>query len=506
MKKLITLMLAVMLALLAVVPAFAQDEEMADNPYDAITAEELEGATIDFWYQHSRFREVQLQAMIAVFNNPDVALDDFLATVDAEVEEAEQERLGEIIENLRDVARTYNPYGIQVNGSYQGGYGDIFNKMTLGLVAGGEDLPQIVVAYQNQSATYQIDNGLVDMTPLVTSDSYGLPAEDVTDFFTGFYNADIFPTFGGARLGFPPNRSMEVMYYNVDWLAELADAGAISFEGPPTTPDQFREAACAASANPFSGAASDVEPIGYQLSVDASRFASWTFGFGGDIFDYEANQYSLNSEAAVEAMSFLQGLFEDGCAREITERFGDQADFGAGTTLFTVGSSSGLPFYQSAVEGAYETVDAEPFEWSVSAVPHVTEEPVQNIYGASVSVVRSTPVQELASWIFIKYYTSPEAQAEWAQASNYFPVRQSVADGLQGYFEANPAYEKAFDLLEYGTTEPPVPGYDTIRDDIGQSMAFIVEDTGLDPIDELTALNDAANDELADLLADIEDN
>ena len=54
-----------------------------------------------------------------------------------------------------------------------------------------------------------------------------------------------------------------------------------------------------------------------------------------------------------------------------------------------------------------------------------------NVYGASVSMGRSTPERELATWIFIKYYTSPESQAKWARASNYFPVRQSVADGLE---------------------------------------------------------------------------
>jgi multiple sugar transport system substrate-binding protein len=78
----------------------------------------------------------------------------------------------------------------------------------------------------------------------------GLSEEDQADFFPGFFNADVFPTFGNQRLGFPPNRSMEVMYYNMDWLAELFEAGAISFEGAPQTPEQFAEAACAAVENP----------------------------------------------------------------------------------------------------------------------------------------------------------------------------------------------------------------------------------------------------------------
>lgn len=494
MKKFTLFVVALLVAMLAVVPTFAQDRD-----YDAIDPAALEGVTVDFWYQHSSFRAVQLEAMIAVFNNPDVDVDEFLATQDAELEESEVARIGEIIEGLRDVAREYNPYGIVINGSFQGGYGDIFEKMLLGIEAG--ELPQLVVAYQNQAATYELDSAILDMTPLVQSEQWGLTAEEADDFFEGFYNADVFPTFGGARLGFPPNRSMEMLYYNSDWLAELEAAGAISFSGPPQTPEQFREAACAAVDNPYSNAAGEGQSLGYQLSVDASRYASWTFAFGGDIFDYEAGEYDLNNPGAVEALTFLQGLFADGCAGFVTERFGDQAAFGRGELLFTVGSSSGLPFYGLAVNGAYEDVDAEPFTWSVAPVPYVTETPQQNIYGASVSIVESTPEQELATWIFIKYYTDARVQRYWAEASNYFPVRESVAGELteSGYFEANPAYQTAFELLEFGRTEPPVPGYDFVRTDMEETMAFLMENTDADVEQALTELEARANDNLMEL-------
>ncbi len=89
------------------------------------------------------------------------------------------------------------------------------------LVAGPEELPNLVVAYQNQAATYQLGGMLVDMRELVDSEVWGLSEEEKSDFFPGFYNADLFPSFDNARLGFPPHRSMEVMYYNADWLAEL---------------------------------------------------------------------------------------------------------------------------------------------------------------------------------------------------------------------------------------------------------------------------------------------
>ncbi|GIV79376.1 ABC transporter substrate-binding protein [Litorilinea aerophila] len=403
------------------------------------------GQTVTFWYQHTQEREEALQQIIADFNET-------------------------------------NEWGITVVGEYQGGYGDIFNKMLN--VLNTSEAPNLVVAYQNQAATYQLANGLIDMNPLVNSPKWGLSEEEQADFFPGFFNSDIFPSFGNQRLGFPPNRSMEVMYYNLDWLQELG------FDGPPQTPEEFKEAACRAVEQPFSKGVGDAPSMGYQLSVDASRFASWTFAFGGDIFDYENNRFTYDSEAAQAAMTFLQGLFNEGCATLVAEQYGDQTDFGNGRLLFTVGSSSGLPFYRSVVD------EGAQFNWSVGPLPHTTPDPVMNIYGASVSIPRTTHEQELAAWLFVKYYTSPEVQATWAKASNYFPVRQSVAESMADYFEAEPAYKAAFDLLPYGVSEPPVPGYDFVRDMIEQKMAAIMD--GADVAATLAEANEEANAILAE--------
>lgn len=446
MVKRFSLFTVFLMALVAVVPAFSQEEAVDYETVDPA------GQTVVFWHQHTRAREEQLNKIVADFN----------AT---------------------------NEWGITVEASNQGSYDDIYQKITSIIASGGEGMPSLVVAYQNQAATYQLTDSLVDLNPLVNSATWGLTEDEQTDFFSGFFMSDVFPTFDGQRLGLAPNRSMEVMYYNAAWLAELRDAGAISFDGPPTTPEQFTEAACAAAANPFSTATGDAaNSIGYELSVDASRFASWTFAHGGDVFDVETGDYTLDSDAAAEAAAFLQNLYTNGCARTVTESFGDQTNFGAGTTLFTVGSSSGLPFYETAVtEGA-------AFEYSVAAIPHTSEEPRQNLYGASVSIPKTTPEQELAAWLFVKYYTTPEVQSAWAVASNYFPVRASAAESTEVADELtnNPIYATAFSLLPFGMAEPATPGYDAVRKEMENAMVAIVE--GADVAETLEALNTTAND------------
>lgn len=399
--------------------------------------------------------------------------------------EAREAAMQKIVDGFNET----NEYGITLTAEYAGGYGDIYTKMLA--ILNTPDVPDIVVGYQNQIATYQLADSFFDMNTVINDPVYGMPQEDQDDFIPAFFEQDVYPLYGNQRLGLAPNRSMEVMYYNLDWLKELG------YDAPPTTVEEFREMTCKAAQTPFSGAKAEGS-MGYQLSVDTSRFASWTYAFGGDIYDPTTNQYTLNSPAAVEAFKFLQGLFADGCARLVSEKYGDQSDFGNGTLLFTVGSSSGLPYYDKAVaEGA-------AFEWSVAALPTNGGEPKQDIYGASVSIPKSTPERELAAWIFLKYYTSPEVQKLWAEASGYFPVRQSVADMMADYMAANPTYKTAWDLLKYGAFEPAVPGYDFVRDEIEVVMAAVVDDATLDVQVEFDKLNEKGNQILADQLQQVQ--
>ncbi len=388
--------------------------------YDTTVYGDLEnldpsGQTVTYWYQHSRSREEALQAMI----------DDFNAT---------------------------NEWGITVQGEYAGGYGEIYNKVIAGIPAG--EVPDMAVAYQNQAATYVTQGALVELTPYINSETWGFTEEELNDFFPFVEQGDYLPQFDG-RYGFAPNRSMEVLYYNEDWLAELG------YDHPPRTWDEFQEMACAAS-DPDAGT------YGYEFSIDTSTFADMLVNQGGMMLSADATSWAFGDEHGLEVLNYLQDLFNQGCAILETERYGDQADFGSGKVLFTISSTSGLPYYRSAVaEGA-------GFNWSISPIPTALDAPHPDIYGASLSIFQTTPEKQLAAWLFIKWFTEPEQQARWARASNYFPVRASAADLLTDYFAENPQYEKAFSFLTYEPAiEPGVAGYDECRDAIGDMLGAV---------------------------------
>jgi multiple sugar transport system substrate-binding protein/sn-glycerol 3-phosphate transport system substrate-binding protein len=398
---------------------------------------DLKGTVITYWYQHSQARETALQTMIARFN------------------------------------RT-NTWGITVKGEYAGGYSDIANKMTAG-IAGGTT-PDLVVAYQNDAATYEMSDALVDLTPYVADPQFGLSKAELADFFPGFLAQDVNGQFGNKRLGWPPNRSIEVLFYNADWLKALGIAA------PPTTWDEFYADARKAT-DPAKGT------CGYDISLDASNVFAQVIGRGGDFQAADGSGYTLDTPQLKACFALFQKMYKEGCAKKIGDQYGDETDFANRKVLFTMNSTAGIPFYDAAIKKGSKGA----FNWSVAPVPHTTAKPVLNIYGSSVSVVKSTPQRQLAAWLFLRWMSEPEQQAEWTRVSNYFPVRKSTARQLGDYFAKNPQFAAAWSALNAGDqkAEPPYMGYEQVRDAISAAYNAVLDGADIDST--LAALNEKAN-------------
>jgi multiple sugar transport system substrate-binding protein/sn-glycerol 3-phosphate transport system substrate-binding protein len=336
-----------------------------------------------------------------------------------------------------------------------------------------------------------LNQGLADLDVYLNDPTWGLSEDEQADFFASFFTQSVHPVFDNQRLGFPPNRSMEVLYYNQTWLEELG------FDGPPTTPEEFREMACTAAEANGDGTG------GYILRDDASAMASWTYAFGGDILSEDGTGYLLNGPATVEALTFLKGMYDDGCAYFFTEGF-PNPEFAARRALFTQGSSSGMPFYAGDIATVAEEAGREPDVWGVTAIPHTTADPVMNVYGGDVMITANSPEQMLAAWEFIKWYTSPEVQARWVEISGYFPTRAGTEEYLGGFIAESPIgsqFESSLALLPFATYEPQLISYQAVRDAMQEAFNAIMQ--GADIQATLDDLNETANALQAELMAEI---
>jgi multiple sugar transport system substrate-binding protein len=369
------------------------------------------GQTITYWYQHATSRDTAMKALIAEFNSE-------------------------------------NPWGITVRGEYAGGYNDIYNKMVAAIAA--DQPPDLVVAYQNQAAGYQVSGALADLEPYVRDSKWGL-GRDYADYVEGFITQDVNKQFGGMRLGFPPNRSIEVLYYNITWLKAL---GATL---PPATWAQF-EALCQKATNPAKGT------YGYSLDpFDASHLFAFVISMGGDIAKADGSGYQFNTPQMRYVMSLMKRLYDKGWAKKNAKQYDYQNEFGNGQSLFSISSTSGINYYDSVVKKS-----KAPFDWNVGAVPQAvaTAKPAIDLYGASVSVPLTTPQKQLAAWLFIKWFSEPEQQAKWTEVSGYFPVRKSATPLIADYLAKNKVFAGAWKLLNAASlkAEPPYAGYDLVRD------------------------------------------
>ena len=418
----------------------------------AITASDIEnanpeGQTVEFWVQYS---DERLDAMMA------------------RAERFEKET------------------GIKVNITYKGHYGKVQSAMMT--TAGTSDQADVARGYGNAAADmYQI-GAAMDQTILAESKKWGVTQSDIDDWganwtvgFSAYFD-------GNPKLLHEVGKSLEVVYYNKDWLNELGLS-------EPQTPAEFAEAACAATNSTFSGRVGDTASLGYEIDTDASNFAAWVFAHGGDVFDYDAGQYILNSSEAVAAMEFIQGMANKGCAQVTRDKYADQQYLGLGSNLFALSSTSGITYFQKAIEEGYNG------QWEISKVPHITKNPVMNLYGGGLIMGNTGNVDKMvAAYQWMKYISNTENSAVWSTESGYGFVRTSSADHplIQAKRNELPQYDRSLGLIQYGKGEPSVPAYYSVRGEIEKAYAAIIN--GDDIMSTLNALNDEANAILADAI------
>jgi multiple sugar transport system substrate-binding protein/sn-glycerol 3-phosphate transport system substrate-binding protein len=376
----------------------------------------------------------------------------------------------DLLQEMLDQFSASNPYGIKARPEIAGAaYPDVYNKVNAAIQAGQP--PEISVAYQNQAAFYRNQNAVIDLTPFMKSKKYGLSDEDAKDYFQAFLDSDANPQFQGERLGFPTQRSMEVMYYNADWLAQLG------YTEVPKDWKTWEEAACKASDAAQNRA-------GWAFRHDASNFASQVFARGGRILAIDGSAYAFNSEAGVETVAMIQRLFKNKCAVEIptAERNGEQNRFANGQVLFVFASSSGMASYQESVS------KGSNFKWDIALLPN-NGKPAVNLYGASASVYKTTPEKELAAWLVIKHLGEKAQTVKWATSTGYLPVRASAKNDVIETYKKDPrwgpaadSYAKMFDWAQFAMVESPVAGYDPVRELIDKEiMTRVVTDFSVEP-------------------------
>ena len=126
--------------------------------------------------------------------------------------------------------------------------------------------------------------------------------------------------------------------------------------------------------------------------------------------------------------------------------------------MYAIGSLSGIP----SQEDSFADISSKD-EWTVLPFPSPKNEPGIPVYGPAFQILESDPEKQLASWLAIKWFTSPENQARLAEASKMAPVRLTSLEQLDKLTSTYPQWAKSVELLDQANPEPAYKSWRIVR-------------------------------------------
>lgn len=335
---------------------------------------------------------------------------------------------GQAIDTLVQKFNDENEYGITVEAEYQGSYDDALNKLKSAQIGNmGADLVQVYEI----GTRFMIESGwIVPMQSMVNADEYDTSVLEP--------NLAAYYTINDMLYSMPFNSSTPLMYYNKD----MFDAAGIT-----EIPDSL-EAIAQIGDKLLDGGAQEVMSLGIY---------GWFFE---QFIGKQGLEYANNGNGRTEAATAV-AFDENGAAANILNEWknlydlgyapnvgkgGDAglADFSAGKSAITLGSTASLKQILQDVDGKFEV--------GTAYFPKVksTDEGGVSIGGASLwALDNSDPKKLRATWEFVKFLISPESQAFWNAETGYFPVNVDAHDEdvFKENIEKYPQFETAIDQL-----------------------------------------------------------
>jgi multiple sugar transport system substrate-binding protein len=345
-----------------------------------------------------------------------------------------------------------NEWGITVQSTSQINYTQLNENVTAALPTAGR--PQLVIAFPEHALAWDANGYVTDLNPYINDPQYGFTQADVGDFPPVFLSQD---SIGGKQLGIPAERSARFLLYNASWAQDLG------FDEPPKTALKFRQQACRAHlAMLTDNDKTNDGQGGWAVDTSPMTLLSWMTAFGGGVL--EGNNYRFLTSKNIAALTFVKQLYDDGCAWAVQPDADLAVAFSGRKAMFATASLEELSGYARSMASA-DNAD----EWTVLSFPGDIQTGLV-IYGSSYVLLKSTPEQELASWLFVRWLLSPENQKKWVEVTGLFPLRTSSLEPLTDYKNSHPQWSAAVDLLPQAQIQPQLASWRKIRVMLGDGF------------------------------------
>jgi sn-glycerol 3-phosphate transport system substrate-binding protein len=330
--------------------------------------------------------------------------------------------------------------GVEIVWSFEGGYGDVKNRL-LTVAEGGGELPALAIMLATD--IYDLRNAEV----IQAWDIF--LAEDSLDDFTPTWLSNSYYDFDGDGesefYGIPFQRSSVVMYYNADLLVE-ADIEV------PTTWEELAMAAQALTTD-------EREGILIPNSWPYWLFQPFAGGSGQNIVSGSDVEVFFDNEDVIEALQFWVDLYE---VYDATPD-GVQSNWGDAPGAFLDGSAAMILHTSGSLRNI---LDSAEFEVGVGGIPGQDGGVFTVTGGGNLYLVNGIDdATTEAAWNFTQWLTSPEQAVDWSINSGYYNTRESgfELEQWQDYAMERPQLDDARASVQFAVREFSVQSLGDIR-------------------------------------------
>ncbi|MEI8132076.1 MAG: extracellular solute-binding protein [Leptolinea sp.] len=288
---------------------------------------------------------------------------------------------------------------------------------------------------------WNVSGKVIDLAPFIANSEWGIPKKEREDFLPQTWTAN---TIGNQQIGIPAQINLQFLVYNRTWAKELG------FSTDPQTQAEFIKQVCvAAHANNFDNQKENDGTGGWIINSSSQTILSWINAFGGSKAWASDSQIAINQAETGEAFTYLRNLFMQGCAWNSRVA----SPFTYFSNRQALAFSATLPDLLELEETLAFTKNTE--EWGIFPYPGETKPSPVMMTGLAYGISKTSPTNELASWLFLRWMMLPRHQARLAEASGSIPAARSAIDLMKTFAETHTWWKTAVNLVPEAQMLPP---------------------------------------------------
>ena len=352
---------------------------------------------------------------------------------------------------------------IGTNQKFANNYNILIRELLLSIKKG--DPPVIAQVYENWTTQF-IDVGAIIPIEQFINGHDGINPQELDDIFPLFKEVN---TYNGQLWTLPFNKSLYVLYYNKIHFKQ-------KHLRPPRTWEEFREVT-----KKLTVRTKDTKTIkrhGFVFQPNVDLFSILYYSYGGEYFKNE--QPAFNGTLGSVILQYLVNMVTHD--RSAYPSYQPVLDFIQGKADMFIGTT---PLFHTLSQQT-----SSVFKVGMSQLPRGTEEKPL-IAGTNLAIfAKSSPEQQRAAWLFIRWLMTKEQTAEWAIRTGYMPVRAKAltTPSYRLFLARNPEFRPIIQNIYKAKGDPRLEGWEAVRWIITEAVEHTV--TGAEP--PQTALDEAA--------------